>query len=245
MSIYCTVPGMVDRNGKSSRWNQVYFKDIDIGTYRMGSEDGEFYEGLIDLKGNIIVPATVYESIGYAAESDCFVVRGKGDRDNTTGTMDKKGNIILPLEYSDDEIWEKVGDTRGAGVLPEKVQAVADAADMQCIDSLGDRYLLQKRVYKEAYGTEIDVYSMVDEKGNVLIDQFEGNLHCSDSFGESVRAVTWDAEYIFYYDMDGVQRTPKLQYVCGEYTKKYAMDGIMHTTHDLFSYKGILGVFTE
>lgn len=234
--VYCTVPGQTDVD-------DVYFNGADFASYTIENENGNRYEGLFDLKGNIIIPAK-YEVVFYSKQADCIIVAT--DWDNGAGAVDKKGNIILPLEYSYTEACAKVGHDFDIN-YPQEVKKVADAAGMDLNGAYkkAGRYLMTKEVYKEDYGIEIDVWSLVDEKGNILIDQFEGDLSFADAFGDSVRAVTWDAETIFYFDLDGIQRTPKLQYVCDEYEKRDALEGMMPSAHDLFEYKGRQGVFTD
>ena len=108
---------------------------------------------------------------------------------------------------------------------------------------------MRKAVYKPEYNIEIEVYSMVDEKGNILIDQFEGFLQ--HAYAGTVRAVSWDLETVCYFDYDGNQRTPKFQYVYREHDKEEAMKGVQfgqmygHYSHDLFEYNGRQGVFAD
>lgn len=234
-NVYCTVPGQTDVH-------TVFFGGANFASYTIENENGDIYEGIFDLKGNIIVPAK-YEIAFYSEQADCIIVGT--DWDNGVGAIDEKGNIILPLEYSYTEACAKAGHDFDHN-YPKAVKEVADATGMDLNGSYqkAGRYLMTKEVYKEDYGIEIDVWSLVDEKGNILIDQFEGNLFFADVFGDTVRAVTWDAETIFYYDLDGVQRTPKMQYVCDEYEKEDALEGRLYSTHDLFEYKGRQGVFT-
>lgn len=206
---------LIDKSGKAISKKYLMITGIEDGVgIVMGKIDGFIKVGLIDTKGNEIVPPT-YSLSSFIFCDDLLVV----NKDGKWGAINKTGKVVVPFLYDEVNNFYK----GFAKVKADGKYGFVDTTGKQVVPPIYDKvnYMLDGVAVVNLSGKDI----VIDKQGKQLFDFESFGYKYNGDYSEGLASVIKDNR-IGYIDKGGKEVLPFIYNVAGQFANGYAKVGI-------------------